>query len=197
MRVTDQQMYQSISRQVAQRWEQLAKIQEQVASGKRINKPSDDPNAADRVGAMEATLCKLTDCQRASTAAKNLVEITESTLGEASGLLMRAKELAVQAANENYDAGDRSQMALEVRALFDQLQTLGNTEVGGRYIFAGFINDTPPFQADGSYVGDGGIPELEVSRVMKFLQEPLICFPAWTLWRRLWRLTIQPQSKQA
>ncbi len=163
MRVTDQQMFSTLTWRINRNWERLEKVQDQIASGQKINKPSDDPVSSARTGILDETLSRLDDMDRTADKASGFLEATEGALGQVSDLLIRARELAVQGASDGYDAQDRDDMAIEVRAMFDQLVALGNLDVNGRYVFAGFLSDQPAFQADGTYNGDSNELELRVS----------------------------------
>lgn len=163
MRVTDQQIYSNLSSQVRTNWSRLARAQERAATGKEVLRPSDNPLAADRIGALQESLAKLDDSDRAGKNAAASLEAVESATGQASDLLIRARELAVQSASEQYGAEDRAAAALEIRQLQKSLVAIGNTRVADRYVFGGYLSDRPPFQADGTFVGDSGEPELEVA----------------------------------
>jgi flagellar hook-associated protein 3 FlgL len=73
--------------------------------------------------------------------------------------LVRAKELAISMANDSNSPDQRLQTSKEVRELFNQVMSFANTKVDNRYIFAGFVNGTPPFSLGGNavaYAGDSG-----------------------------------------
>lgn len=163
MRVTDQQMFSTLTWRINRNWERLEKVQDQISSGKQINKPSDDPVSSSRTGTLDETISRLDNMDRSADKASGYLESMEGALGQVSDLLIRARELAVQGSSDGYDAQARADMAVEVRAMFDQLVTLGNLDVGGRYVFAGFLSDQPAFQADGTYVGDSNELEVRVS----------------------------------
>ncbi|RLB59528.1 MAG: flagellar hook-associated protein 3 [Deltaproteobacteria bacterium] len=163
MRVSEQQLFGQLARAVAAGWARLARVQRQVATGVRVASPADDPVAAARVGALDETLRRLDQADAAARSATASLEASEAALGEANSLVIRARELAVQAASEQYSAADRAAVADEVQALRQQMLALANTEVGGSYLFAGARNDQVAFDAAGNYQGDANEPELEVA----------------------------------
>src|SRR5205814_6135241 len=92
-------------------------------------------------------------------------------LSSLSDVLQRARELATQAANGSIGASERGQIALEVSQLLTQVVAIGNTQHGGRFIFAGQKTGTSPFVPDSTanptvvaYAGDTSSIQREVSR---------------------------------
>jgi flagellar hook-associated protein 3 FlgL len=77
-------------------------------------------------------------------------------------VLIRARVLAIQLSNSTYSAQDRLSASEEVRQLTQHTIGLLNTQVGNRYIFGGNLDAAPPFQSDGTYVGDAGVRRVEV-----------------------------------
>ncbi len=163
MRVTDQQMFSALTWRINRNWQHLEKVQDQIASGQQINKPSDDPVSSSRTGVLDETISHLDNMDRSADQASGYLEAIEGTLGQVSDLLIRARELAVQGASDENDAQARADIALEIRSMFDQLVSLGNLDVGGRHVFAGFLSDQPAFASDGSYNGDSNELEIRVS----------------------------------
>lgn len=163
MRVTDSQVFARLAGRVAASWERLARLQDQAATGRRVNRPSDDPAAAARIGTLDEFLGRVDDCEAGADQAQARLEGAESALASANDLLIRARELAVQGASEQYSPEDRAAMAGEVQALLSQLLAAGNAQVAGRYLFSGYREDVPAFDASGAYQGDGGVAWLEVS----------------------------------
>jgi flagellar hook-associated protein 3 FlgL len=124
MRVSDQRMYSTLAAQVSHGREQLLEVQQQLATGMRINRPSDDPVASAMIGEADATLSRLAEHERASATAQSLLQAAEGSLSQVSDQLIRARELAVQGASEQYDDAGRLDMAREVRGMLDQLLAL-------------------------------------------------------------------------
>lgn len=135
----------------------MADLQNQAASQKRLNKPSDDPVGAARVLATRSEDRGLLQFSKNIHQARSFLDISDQSLGEMSELLTRAKELAIQQAN---DAGSnpetRTVAALEVAQVFSQAVQIGNRKLGDRYIFGGHQTVSPPFTRGGDYVGDEG-----------------------------------------
>lgn len=161
----------AINKQTAE----LLRIQQQVASGRRILRPSDDPVAATR--ALEVTqskdiLARYSTNQGNANAALGLEEIQLTSITD---MLARIKELTVQAGNSTLTATDRKSIAFELRTRFDELLGIANAADGqGQYLFSGYMGSTKPFGGsvdllnaaaanEITYLGDEGQRSLQVS----------------------------------
>jgi flagellar hook-associated protein 3 FlgL len=150
--------------------QRIADTQMQVSTGRRINKPSDDPIAAARVAELDSSLARLDQYQSNSAIARNQLGLEEQALGSTIDNLQRVRELAVQANNSPLSDGDRKIIANELRQRVDALRSLANTtDANGRYLFAGYSETTQPFTISptGSvvYNGDQGQRTLQVGQV--------------------------------
>jgi flagellar hook-associated protein 3 FlgL len=159
----------SINKQTAT----LLHLQQQVASGRRILSPSDDPVAAAR--ALEVTQSQEITAQFKLTHnnANSALGLEEAQLSSATDLLARVRELTVQAGNTTLSSSDRRAITSELRARFEELIGISNaTDGAGQYLFSGFMGATKPFGgsvesilAGGEivYSGDDGQRKLQVS----------------------------------
>jgi flagellar hook-associated protein 3 FlgL len=85
------------------------------------------------------------------------LDMSDTSMGTMGDLLATASEYALQAANGTYSASDRAAIGEQIDKMIDQVVDLGNTTVGGKYIYAGTDNSSPPFQRVGDkivYSGD-------------------------------------------
>jgi len=131
---------------LARRQSELADVQEQLTTGKRVNRASDDPAAAARAERALASIGRSETSQRAVDASKVLMTQAESTLGDAGNLLQRARELMVAAGNASYGDAERSGLADELQSIRDQLLALANTGDGaGTFVFGGQGSTQKPF----------------------------------------------------
>jgi flagellar hook-associated protein 3 FlgL len=166
-------LYDSGTSRMMDRSSELLKIQNQMATGRRVVTPSDDPIAAS--SALLVTQAKDINTQYMTNqgAAKDALSSMESKLSSANDLLIYVKQRAIQSNVGTMTPADRQAIATDIRARFDELLSLANSNdpLGG-YIFAGYQSDNQPFVgsiASGvSYVGDQGARTLQVSssRVM-------------------------------
>jgi flagellar hook-associated protein 3 FlgL len=146
----------------------LSQTQMQIASGKRILTPSDDPVGAAYALDLRTAISQTEQYQNNADRAYARLELQESTLQSVDNLIPRIKELTVQGLNDTNTLNDRRAIAQELRQINDQLLDLANTkDSNGEYIFAGYDADAIPFAnpADGvfSYSGDAGSRTLQIS----------------------------------
>lgn len=160
MRISTSYQYDSYSSQIAASQARYLAAQQQVATGKRIARPSDDPAGVATILSVRSLKATTEQYQRNVQRAKGVLGFTESALGEANTLFRRAYELTLRAANSSTDQTGREAMVAEVSEIQRRLVALGNTQgPSGEYVFAGQANDARPFSVSGStlaYTGDGG-----------------------------------------
>jgi len=159
MRITQQTISTQVTEGLQRSFQRLARTQEAVTSGRRINHLSDDPIGATRVLELRGFEQSLTQYEKNLNTALPAFEQADSVLDSVIDRLVRAKELALAMANDSNSPDQRLQTSKEVRELLNQVVSLANTKVENRFIFAGFVNGTPPFSEGGgvvSYSGDSG-----------------------------------------
>ena len=131
---------------LTRRQAEMNALQDQITTGKRINKASDDPAGAARAERAMASIGRTETSQRAVQASSVLMTQTESNLGDAGDLLQRARELMVSAGNASYSDSDRAGIAGELQSLRDQLLAIANQSDGaGTYLFGGQGATQKPF----------------------------------------------------
>ena len=145
----------------------LNKTSEQVSTGKRVNRPSDDPVAAARILKLDQELGRVSTYQRNAQLADNRLKQQESTLGSAIDVIQRVRELTVQAGSGSLSANDRQSIASELKERLGQLANIANTQdASGEYIFSGFQGNQEAFaknvSGDWVYQGDEGQRMLEI-----------------------------------
>jgi flagellar hook-associated protein 3 FlgL len=140
----------------------LSKTQLQLATGRSLLAPSDDPSAAVRTLQLKDRLAQVQQYQRNGDAAEARLTREEQVLAGMTDTLQRVRELTVQGLNDSNGPEDRHALAAEVRQHLESLLAAANeTDANGEYLFAGNRTDTKPFAYDavsGSYVygGDSG-----------------------------------------
>ena len=132
--------------QLMTRQQNLSETQEQLTSGKRVNRASDDPAAAARAERALAAEARSTANQRAVDASDNAMTLSESALGDAGELLQQIREKLVQAGNTSLADADRKSIAGEISEMRKQLFSIANrTDGAGTYLFGGQSADQAPF----------------------------------------------------
>lgn len=171
MRVATRSFYQSIQERILRLTDDLKRINERVSSGKNLHRPSDDPLALIDALHLKAGLSQIEQYQRNMERGESWLNLTESVLSQALQLVDRAQELAVQMSNDTQSAETRGYAAIEVGHLLDQAISLGNTQLGGSYIFSGYQTRTVPFTKvnlggieTAQYHGDGNDFKILIGR---------------------------------
>lgn len=166
MRISTQTLFESGAARLGEVQSGLLKIQQQVASGRRILTPSDDPVGAAR--ALEVTQSQSINTQHGVNRqhAKSALVSVEGALESATSLLLDVKTSIVAAGNGSLTDSQRGFLATELRSRFDALLSIANSRDGmGNYQFSGYQTATPPFAetATGAqYQGDQGQRLLQV-----------------------------------
>lgn len=168
MRVSTNQMFDTVVSTLQRQSSSLLHTQQQVATGRRMVTPSDDPVAAAR--ALEVSQSAQINSQYGANQAnaRETLGMVESRLGAVGDVLQYVRTRAVEAGNAILSDTDRRAIATDLRAQFDELMALANSQDGsGQYLFAGYQSANKPFAGgpDGtvSYSGDDGRRALQVS----------------------------------
>jgi flagellar hook-associated protein 3 FlgL len=151
MRISTGMIYDQSSINITRQYEQLFTLNEQISTGKRINKPSDAPVDVGKVLDYRTLLGSIEQYMKNTERGTTLLQYTESALSSAGDVLTDAKVLAEQMATGSYTEEQRTMLATQADQLYNQLMQISNTKVSGKYIFAGFKTDTTPFTADSNY----------------------------------------------
>ncbi|WP_246589371.1 flagellar hook-associated protein FlgL [Desertibacillus haloalkaliphilus] len=144
MRVTQTMLTNNTLRHISQGYDNLGRIQDQLTSGKKITRASQDPVIAMNGMRHRTEVAEITQFKRNVNESYQWLNQADSALDEVTQALQRIRELTVQAANDTYDKSQRANIAKEIIQLNDHIASIGNTQVNGRYIFNGTNTQTPP-----------------------------------------------------
>lgn len=159
MRISSAFAFESSLANLQRRQAQLSESQEQLTSGKRVRRASDDPAAAAAAERALAAESRADAHLRALAASRNAMTLTEGALGDAGDLVLRARELLISAGNATYTDSDRATVAEALRGVREDLLNVANRSDGaGRYLFGGQGSDTPPLRETSSGVVYDGTP---------------------------------------
>lgn len=125
----------------------MDKLQEQLSSGKKVSKPSDDPVVAARGMFYRSSLMENEQYQRNVSQVQSWMDMTDQTLDEAGNIMKRVQELLVNAGDGALSDEDLQAIAAEVEELKNHMGTLANQQINGSYIFNGTDTDIPPYDA--------------------------------------------------
>lgn len=168
MRVTTKMFYERFLSDMQQNLSAMYTANEQIATGKRVNRPSDDPAAMARIVGYKASLSSITEYSRAIGSANSFLEAIDSSFSNLNDALTRAQELALSGASGTNDASARAMIAKEAAVLLENVRGIANTKVGDRYIFSGYASNAAPIDANtGEFLGDSNVFELDISQNVK------------------------------
>ncbi|MHB9093451.1 MAG: flagellar hook-associated protein FlgL [Eubacteriales bacterium] len=162
MRITQSMMVGNFLNSLNTNYKAMNTIQEQLATGKRINRPSDDPVGLISSLRIRTSLTENEKYQGNVEDARSWLDTTDTALGQAGDIMQRARELTIYGANDTLSAAARDALAKEVHQLREQLIQVSNTSHDGRYVFGGYKTTNPPFTAAGVYTGDNGVINYEI-----------------------------------
>jgi flagellar hook-associated protein 3 FlgL len=155
MRITQGRMIELAAAATAKSQSSAADAAAQVSSGLRVDRPSDDPTAwasAERAKVQRAVVA---GSAAAIDASRGRLDETDAALATIGDVVSRVRELAVQGSSGSYNASDREQLAVEIRALMQSAVGAANARsADGEYLLAGSDSLAAPFDAAGAYTGD-------------------------------------------
>lgn len=160
MRITQSMLSNNSLRNLSNGYDRLGKLQEQLSSQKKFSKPSDDPVAAMRSMGYRTDLDRIGQYQQNIGEVKNWVDSTDDALDKSVLALQKIRELTVQASNGTLEGNQKSYIAKEIEQLQAQIVDLGDTQVGGKYIFGGTKTNMRPSQS--KFADAKGTVEIEV-----------------------------------
>jgi flagellar hook-associated protein 3 FlgL len=163
MRVTNKMMADNVTAQLFRQREQMVKTQEYITTGKRVNRPSDDPVEISSILSYRKTISSIDQYNENIGKAKLYINSVDEVLGMVSDMLGDAKEIA-------YDTNPakRAEMAEQVAAIRDQVLQMANYQIDGKYLFSGDATQTAPYNStDWDYNGDSGTRNVVVGENMQ------------------------------
>lgn len=153
MRVSDKLLFNTVTNNLNNNLEAILKLQEHAATGKKINRPSDDPAGIMKVINYNAAISRAEQYERNIDNGMVFLDTTETSISSAQNIVTRIKEISISALNDTVSSEERTKMAKEVEQLYKQVLQIANTQVNGRYIFSGFNGNTLAYSSDGTYNG--------------------------------------------
>lgn len=154
MRITNNMLINNMLSNLNTNLTRMNKYQNQLATGKKITLPSDDPIVASRALKLRTDVAEIEQYRRNVDDATSWMEITETTLGQMGNIMHRVKELAIEGSNGSTTPEDRDKIKQEVEQLKTQMTHLANTTYAGRYIFSGYKTDKPLMDENGVFLID-------------------------------------------
>ena len=165
MRVTQSMLTNNMIRNLSNSYERLGKYQEQLATGKKISRPSDDPVVAMKGIAYREDLARVKQYERNIGEVHNWIDSADDALDKVGLALQRVQELVVQASTDTATPEDRQKIADEIDQIQKHIVDVANTRVGGKYIFNGADTKNPLFIGYPDNTGLGLNPNANTSDV--------------------------------
>ena len=159
MQISTNFLFDRASKQMGSLQNDLAKSQAQISAQKQVMSPSDAPDQNSVITRLKSVLSHNEGYTKALESVQARLESETTTLSSSNDLLVRLKELAIQANNATQGKTTRAAIATEMKGIRDQLLSLANsTDTTGNYIFSGSKVNTPAFASDSNgvvtYQGD-------------------------------------------
>lgn len=155
-RVSENQNVRNLVSNALENKRRLNDLSNQLTTGLKVNKPSDSADAGS-IARYQTLIAKVDSYGTAIAQTKSYLEYQDSIVGQAAEIVVRAKEIAQQAANETLNPQSRAQLAEEVFQLRDQFASLANSQYQGRYVYGGVDDDDPPYDAN-TYISPASGP---------------------------------------
>ncbi len=145
IRVTDSNTNSSYTKRINSQRSQLSVLQERLSSGKRINRPSDDPSGAEAVINIRTTQKSIEQFKRNAETADQKLTFADDTLGSYENVLDRVKALVTQGLSGTATQTAKNALATEIESMRERILNTANSKFGGEYIFGGSRQNAPPF----------------------------------------------------
>lgn len=165
MRITRQMLSRTLLSTVNRAGARMARTQEELATGRRLLRASDDPVGTSRVLDTRALVARIGALERNATRGLEGMSTVESSLSEVTALIVEAREIALQSSNPPITAENREAAATQIDNILTRLLAIGNMNDGERYLFAGEESLTVPFAQEGDRVVYRGGAQAQSARI--------------------------------
>ncbi len=155
MRVTQSMLSSNMIRNLSTSYTKMGKYQDQLSTGKKVNRPSDDPVVAMKGIGYRSDLGKVEQFQRNLGEAFNWLDNSDDAYDHVGQALQRVRELSVDGANDTKTAEDKDKILSEIRELRKHIQSLSNSKFGDKYLFSGTNTDQPLYDDVTGYSNSG------------------------------------------
>jgi flagellar hook-associated protein 3 FlgL len=170
MRISTAMMAHSVQTYLGRATENMFKIQEQAASGLRINRPSDDPTGAQYAAVLRSAQAEVVQYQRNAEEGTQFLKTTDAALAGIVDMVRSARDSALAGAGNGASREARSALASNIEQISNAIVRVANSDEAGRFIFGGFKTVAPPFAVNAGavppviYSGDSGIMMFQIGR---------------------------------
>ncbi|MCT4619793.1 MAG: flagellar hook-associated protein FlgL [Marinisporobacter sp.] len=153
MRITNTMMTNTMMRNIYNNLNSMAKLDEQMATGKKINMPSDDPIGIAQVLKLSSDISHHEQYKKNVDEALSWLQATETSVMQLKDVMQKVRELTARGATGTLTEEDKVAIQKDITQLKDQVVSIGNTNFTGKYIFAGYNTMEKPFEIEETEVG--------------------------------------------
>jgi flagellar hook-associated protein 3 FlgL len=156
MKVSDLSLFNSLTDSIIDAGSNLSTAQQQLATGKRVVEPSDDPAAFAQADLLQISESATTNDGNLASQVQNRLNASDGALSGISNAITSAIASATQGADGSVNASQMATIAQTVQGQLTELIQSANTNYAGVYLFGGNQTAAPPFSTVGAYAGDAG-----------------------------------------
>ncbi len=167
MRVTAFMLFQQFTRNLNKNLTRLSKAQEQLSTGKKLTKTSDDVIATRGVMSYRVSINSSEQYTTNTNEGISQLGFTENLLSSTYHLLDEAKRMSVNASSDDLTSTERTNISGFVQNLYNGLLDIANSKLKGKYLFSGFATGTQSYDNNGVYQGDSNDIEVFISDGIK------------------------------
>jgi flagellar hook-associated protein 3 FlgL len=163
MSISNIALSQTLANQLTAQANNIAALDLQLASGKVLNAPSDNPTAVTQVLALSGQASQLASWQTNASTATSWLGTANSTANSVLQSMQSAQTLLLQAANQAaQDPATNQALGNQIKGIVSTLISLSNTQYAGRAIFAGTSASPQAYDANGNYLGNADVPTVVI-----------------------------------
>ena len=151
MKATLGMNYRMLSSNLESMSNKMYDLREQSATGKKMNKPSDDPGSIKPVLSYKDKLASTERYVEHIGVAQGEMQVLDSNLDQVENIMVAAKEAGIAVVNGSLNEQDRQTYADKVGQLFDEMMQMANTQNNGKYLYSGYQESTAPFSENTAY----------------------------------------------
>lgn len=145
MRVTQRIMVNNYLNNLSKNYKAMGKLQEQLSTGHKVSRPSDNPFVVTRTMELKASIAANERYKQNIEEAIGWTDTEEMALGQMNDVLQKVRELTVQGTTGTNSEEDKRAVTAQLKQLKEQLVEIANTSYDGRYVFSGQKTTEKPF----------------------------------------------------
>src|ERR1700733_10215283 len=156
MTVPDLTLFSSMAFALDNTTSSLQQVEQQMATGKKVNQPSDDPTAYAAADILNAQNAAVSNDNLLGQQVQAQLSTADNALSDASNSIDSAISIATEGSDANTSAASMATLGAQVQSILQQVIGAANSQYGGTYLFAGNQVQTSPYDSSGNYGGDTG-----------------------------------------